>query len=131
VTRRPIESATLRSELQSFRQLIASHGEACGLEGARTSDLVLAVDEIVINAVKHGGGRGELRLWREGERAVCEVRDNGRLDDAMVGRVQPDYTGTGGRGMWLVNQLCDLVQVRSGAHGTVVRVHVGNDLAQR
>jgi hypothetical protein len=30
----------------------------------------------------------------------------------------------GGRGLWLTNQLCDLVQIRSGDAGTVVRAHV-------
>lgn len=123
----PIEAATLRSQLQTFRRLVAEHGQRCGLNDTRTGDLVLAVGEIVVNAAKHGGGRGMLRLWREDARAVCEVRDNGQLDDAMVGRIQPDYTGTGGRGMWLVNQLCDLVQVRSGSAGTVVRIHLGPD----
>ena len=29
----------------------------------------------------------------------------------------------GGRGLWIANQLCDLVQVRSGAAGTTVRLH--------
>ena len=28
------------------------------------------------------------------------------------------------RGLWLANRLCDLVQVRSGEQGTVVRLHV-------
>lgn len=121
----PIEAATLPSQLQVLRRLVAEHGYRCGLDDTRTGDLVLAVDEIVVNAAKHGGGRGVLRLWREDARAVCEVRDNGRLEDAMVGRVQPENIGTGGRGMWLVNQLCDLVQVRSGKSGTVVRVHIG------
>lgn len=127
VVEHPIEPAALRGQLRAFRLLIAEHGKRCGLDDPRTADLVLAVDEIVVNAAKHGGGRGVLRLWREDARAVCEVRDNGQFDDAMVGRVQPDHTGTGGRGMWLVNQLCDLVQVRSGPTGTVVRIHVGPD----
>ena len=37
----------------------------------------------------------------------------------------------GGRGVWLANQLCDLVQIRSGAAGTVVRLHARRSLKVR
>jgi hypothetical protein len=30
----------------------------------------------------------------------------------------------GGFGVWLANQVCDLVQIRSVAAGTVVRLHM-------
>jgi len=33
----------------------------------------------------------------------------------------------GGHGLWLVNQLCDLVQMRTFASGSVVRVHLHRD----
>jgi hypothetical protein len=37
--------------------------------------------------------------------------------------VQPTPRAESGRGVWITNQLCDLVQIRSGPSGTVVRVH--------
>jgi hypothetical protein len=30
----------------------------------------------------------------------------------------------GGRGVWLANQLCDLVQIRSAPRSTQVRLHI-------
>jgi hypothetical protein len=30
----------------------------------------------------------------------------------------------GGRGLWIVNHLCDLVQLRSSPAGNVVRLHM-------
>ena len=36
----------------------------------------------------------------------------------------PAADGEGGRGVWIANQLCDLVQVRSGEDGSVVRLHL-------
>jgi hypothetical protein len=36
----------------------------------------------------------------------------------------PDPDPESGRGLWLVNQLCDLVQIRSGPSGTTIRVHM-------
>ena len=41
--------------------------------------------------------------------------------DPLAGRERPAGLGDAGRGLWIVNQLCDLVQVRGG----VVRLHVG------
>jgi anti-sigma regulatory factor (Ser/Thr protein kinase) len=120
----PVSGISRHRDLRNVRGMVADHGRSCGLQPIRVNDLVLAVDEIMINAVSHGGGRGTLRMWRAGERAVCEVRDEGRLEDAMVGRLPPSHTSRGGRGLWLVNQLCDLVQIRSTATGTVVRVEV-------
>jgi anti-sigma regulatory factor (Ser/Thr protein kinase) len=34
----------------------------------------------------------------------------------------PDGEQEGGRGLWLINQLCDLVQLRSSPEGTSVRM---------
>lgn len=86
-------------------------------------ELVLAVDEIATNSIRHGGGVGMLRLWREGETLLCEIQDRGRIEDPLLGRVRPDSAPGCGRGVWIANQLCDLVQIRSSAAGTRVRMH--------
>jgi anti-sigma regulatory factor (Ser/Thr protein kinase) len=74
--------------------------------------------------VRHAGGRGTLRVWREPDALVCEVRDHGHFDSPLVGRERPEPLLLEGRGLWLVNQVCDLVQIRSSADGTVVRVRM-------
>lgn len=106
------------------RQVVAQRAKEAGLTDERTSDLVLAVNELAANSVRHGGGRGRLAVWRSGNTLVCEVRDEGRLRDPLVGRRQPCPEQLSGRGMWLAHQLCDLVQVRSGKLGTTVRALV-------
>jgi anti-sigma regulatory factor (Ser/Thr protein kinase) len=55
---------------------------------------------------------------------VFEVRDHGRIHDALVGRTRPAPDQLGGFGLWLAHQLCDLVQVRSSLAGNVVRLHM-------
>jgi hypothetical protein len=52
------------------------------------------------------------------------VRDGGRITRALAGRERPERGQVGGYGLWLANQLCDLVQVRAFAAGGAVRLHV-------
>jgi anti-sigma regulatory factor (Ser/Thr protein kinase) len=114
-----------RNGIGAIRALIASRGGEAELGVEAGEDLVLAVNELVTNSVQYGGGGGTLRIWREHEdMLVCEVRDRGFIRDPLVGRLQPPIEQHGGRGLWLVNQLCDLAQIRSAPSGTVVRVHM-------
>ncbi len=109
-------------QLPAVRELVTGHAGAAGLEADRVWELALAVHEVATNSVRHGGGKGSLRVWFESDALVCEVRDAGNLDDPLVGRRRPPATEEDGRGLWLANQLCDLVQVRSTAGGAVVRL---------
>ncbi len=77
------------------------------------------------NSLRHADGARQILTWTNGTTVVCEVRDDGWVTDAMVGRLPPAPDQVGGRGLWIVNQLCDLVQLRSSATGTVVRLHHG------
>jgi anti-sigma regulatory factor (Ser/Thr protein kinase) len=83
----------------------------------------LAVHEVAVNSVEHGGGESELRIWEQDQALICEVRGPGRIADPMVGRRSPPFEDERGRGLWMANQLCDLVQVRSSSAGTTVRIH--------
>jgi anti-sigma regulatory factor (Ser/Thr protein kinase) len=106
------------------RALIVHRSIEAGLSERGMQDLVLAVDEMATNSIRHGGGRGVLRVWQEPDALICEVRDRGRIHEPLVGRVRPAIGQVGGFGVWLANQVCDLVQIRSVAAGTVVRLHM-------
>lgn len=106
------------------RSMAERHGRSAGLRPERAEDLALAVHEVVTNSLVHGGGTGVLRIWREATAVVCEVADRGVLADPMVGRRTPAPGQESGRGLWLANQLCDLVQVRSRDGRTVVRLRM-------
>ena len=112
-------------ELMAVRARVGACAAEHGLEGARLRELLIAVTEVASNSIKYGGGRGTLRVWAEDSRLVCEFHDSGHVRDPLVGRIRPTVDQTGGRGLWLVQQLCDLVQIRSTAEaGTTVRLHV-------
>ena len=115
-----------RDHLGGVRRAVAGQAGLFGLVGQRGEDLVLVASELASNSVRHGGGEGRLRMWREGGDLVCEVRDRGYIADPLVGRRRPAIAAAeGGAGLWMTNQLCDLVQIRSSEQsGTVVRVRI-------
>ncbi len=110
--------------LREVRSAAAAEGARAGLLSARIADLVLAVDEVATNSLRHAGGSGRLRVWRGPRSVVCEVSDAGRVEGALVDRRRPGADAAAARGLWLANQLCDLVQLRSSASGTTVRLHM-------
>jgi anti-sigma regulatory factor (Ser/Thr protein kinase) len=111
-------------DLSAVRTMVQAWSRAAGVEPVRADDLVLAVNELATNSIRHGGGEGVVRAWREPGFFVCEVRDSGHIDDPLAGRGLPADPRESGRGLWLVNQLCDLVQLRSLRDGCAIRLHV-------
>jgi anti-sigma regulatory factor (Ser/Thr protein kinase) len=65
-----------------------------------------------------------MRIWFDDGAAVCEIRDAGFIAQPLAGREPPERGNGGGYGLWLANQVCELVQVRSSPAGTTVRLHV-------
>lgn len=114
----------LETGLIGLRNRVCRFALRAGLGSQRVDDLVVAVNELATNSLRYGGGEGVLRMWQDGEVVVCEVSDHGHLHDSLAGRARPPHTKGGGRGLWLVNHLCDLVQLRTFPTGTVVRVRM-------
>jgi anti-sigma regulatory factor (Ser/Thr protein kinase) len=121
---RPRELAFRRGSLRSVRAFVAGCASSAGFTPAKLGDLLLAATEIASNSVRHAGGEGRMRVWREGRVLICEVQDEGRIEQPLAGRERPSDGQIGGYGLWLANQLCDLVQVRSFPTGNVVRLHM-------
>jgi anti-sigma regulatory factor (Ser/Thr protein kinase) len=111
-------------DLRTVRDAVSRFAQASGMRGVRWFELTVAVCEIATNSIRHGGGQGVLRMWREGGSVICEVSDSGALTSPLAGREDPDPDDVGRRGIWLANQLCDLVQIRVFDAGTVVRLHL-------
>jgi anti-sigma regulatory factor (Ser/Thr protein kinase) len=110
--------------LDRVRRLVADYAAAAGLDSKRSGEFVVAVNEAVTNTVRHADGIGVLRLWREGHSVICDVVDHGWIQDPLAGRLPVSPTEPAGRGLWIIHQLCDLVQVRSSETSTIVRMHL-------
>lgn len=109
-------------ELPALRAEVFDYATACGVSPGLAVDLALAVHEIAANSVEHAGGSGTVRLWTADGHVMCEVQDEGMVKDRLIGRRATGPDLERGRGVWMANHLCDLVQIRSGQRGTTVRL---------
>ncbi|MEV4821184.1 ATP-binding protein [Micromonospora sp. NPDC049274] len=126
----PIETSLLiaeafeQAQVTEIRHSVTSCAHASGLDGQRLDDFVLAVNELITNAVRHGGGRGWLRLWREPGALFCEVADHGQgiTPQRLGDRTRPAPDTAGGWGLWLARELTDDMEIATSAAGTTVRI---------
>lgn len=118
------EFAFDQTRLTELRDLVETFAEPIlGREGAE--HVVLVVNELATNSIKYGGGAGDLAMWLDDETVVCEIRDEGVITDPLVGRRRPTAAVQGGAGLWMANQVCDLLQIRSSEErGTVIRARL-------
>jgi anti-sigma regulatory factor (Ser/Thr protein kinase) len=122
----PAYAQTLGYEtsLRQARDLVASHGAALGMAAERITNLVIAAGEITANTLRHTSAGGRLWVWHTGEEIICQVQDQGWITDPLAGR-QRHSPEDSGHGLWVVNQVCDLVEIRtSQAAGTIIRLHM-------
>jgi anti-sigma regulatory factor (Ser/Thr protein kinase) len=122
----PSRAAMIRyaTSLRAIRDLVARHAAQAGLTAARTADLVLAVSEIAANTLRYTRAGGTLHVWRTRDSLICQLHDQGRITDPLAGRRRPALDVLGGQGLWVVNQVCDLVELRSSLAGTTVRLRM-------
>ncbi len=110
--------------VSAVRTVVSRHAADAGIDASRRNDLVLAASEVAGNSVRHAGGWGLLRIWRDAEVLVCEVTDHGSSLGALAVPRSPEPDRVDGYGLWLANQLADRVVVSSEDGGTVVRLEM-------
>jgi anti-sigma regulatory factor (Ser/Thr protein kinase) len=106
------------------RRALYEFAHAFGMTESAAADCALACHEVISNSLRHGGGEAHLSIWREEDTLICQVTDKGRFEAPLAGRKRPEKRGRTGRGLWITNQLCDLVQIRSVPDGTLVRLQM-------
>jgi anti-sigma regulatory factor (Ser/Thr protein kinase) len=110
--------------LDALRANVQACAVKAGLAEDRIADMILAVHELAANAVRHGGGEGQLRIWDQAGALHCQV------DDGDIAAAEPDGTPAQtvtnslpcepGHGLWIVHRVADRMQSLSGPHGTSV-----------
>jgi anti-sigma regulatory factor (Ser/Thr protein kinase) len=122
----PADAQTLGYEtsLREVRDLVTRHGAALGMAADRITNLVIAAGEITANTLRHTSAGGTFWIWHTAGEIICQVQDQGWITDPLAGR-QRHSPEDSGHGLWVVNQLCDLVEIRtSQAAGTIIRLHM-------
>jgi anti-sigma regulatory factor (Ser/Thr protein kinase) len=112
------------TDLAAIRAVVHRYAIQAGLTEARAIDLTLAVSEVAANTVKHAKSPGSLKIWYDTREIVCQIHDEGVITDPLAGRRQPSLEAQGGHGLWIVNQVCDQVEMRSDETGTTIRLHM-------
>ena len=119
---RPSSAAVLRKALTAYLT-------ANDVDGAATKLIVLCADEALINAVAHAAGSpvGVFADLRDAH-LTLEVSDGGPgFDTSQIdGDAAPDLMGEHGRGLFLIRNLMDDLEILSDEHGTTL--HMERDL---
>ena len=108
------------SYLPDLRRSVARKLE--GVDDEVVADVLLALDEAVSNAIRHGSRAGdpvEVSVDSDSEWVEMSVRDGGptpRLP--RLPAEPPPALETGGRGLWLILQLVDEVRLQRIGEGT-------------
>ena len=111
------------ADLATVRHQVRQHCADAGLAGDDLDGYVLAVHELVANAVRHGGGSGRLHLQLRDDTITCEIRDDG----GGTGMLRPHLPAgdiPGGRGLWLAQNLAAGLMVTTGPEGVSATVTV-------
>jgi anti-sigma regulatory factor (Ser/Thr protein kinase) len=115
--------------LSDLRRVLGNYADQHHVPLTQLEDLVLAGSEIASNSCRYGGGSGVVHLWTDVQALHAQFSDAGHITEPLIGRWAPPMNATGGRGVYLANRLCDLVQLRSSAAGTTVRISTWLPLA--
>jgi anti-sigma regulatory factor (Ser/Thr protein kinase) len=117
------QTVSYETDLRPLRRLVAGYAHRAGLPDERAGNLVLAASELAANTLRHTSAGGTMHIWHTGEEVLCQIRDQGWITDPLAGRTRrpPDERG---HGLWVVNQVCDLVEQRTGRAGTTIRMHM-------
>ncbi|MEV0565912.1 sensor histidine kinase [Dactylosporangium sp. NPDC050588] len=119
-----VEWIPVHPDLAPVRQFVADHAPRLGVANDRIDDYVLAINEIATNVLRHGGGTGEARMWATDRRVICEITDSGTATGNFLGFLRAGPHSERGHGLWIARQICDLLEMRTGATGTTVRLHM-------
>ncbi len=139
-----LEQAFDAGSLYALRAAAAAHAAQAGLPPVRVHDLVVAVHELAANAVRHGAGQGELRIWADGGALHCQVTEGQPAGDGALATPGPATPGPAtagpgsragegaaqaagwqiehGHGLWLVQQVADQARLHAVPGGSTVTV---------
>lgn len=117
---RPVEDRAFdRADLPQLRRLAAGFGVRAGMCATCADDFVLAVSEAAASATSHGPCPARLRLWAVGKRVFCEIHGEAMVLEHGLAAIRQGDAET--LRLWVLEQICDDVDVATGPDGVTVR----------
>jgi serine/threonine-protein kinase RsbW len=108
------------ADLAEVRAFVRARAGDLGLPDFRADLLTLAVSELATNTLQHTAGGGRVRLRVEPGRLLCDVIDQGPI--RRFGRAMPAAQEVRGRGLAIVERVCDEIGIESENGSTRVRL---------
>jgi serine/threonine-protein kinase RsbW len=112
-------------DLGAARDFVERAASSFGLDAEGGFELVLAANEAITNAIRHGSadeqGRILLFTLADGDRLTLVVRDYGTFTSSHSSPMRPD----GGRGLAMMGALTDHFELLTDSRGTTV--HLSKD----
>jgi anti-sigma regulatory factor (Ser/Thr protein kinase) len=108
------------ADLPLLRDFVAARAMSLGLPRERADLLRLAVTELATNTLLYTVGGGRVRVWVEAGQLMCEVVDRGPAP--QLGRPMPPPEAERGRGLAIVERVCDEISTATAANGTTIRL---------
>jgi anti-sigma regulatory factor (Ser/Thr protein kinase) len=104
--------------ISGARRLLTQTLTARGTDQDRAMELAVGLNEVVTNAIEHGGETAHVRCWHRSSQLYCEIVDDGPgVDDPLIGFRPPPPEQPGGRGLWLARQTFDDVHLEQDPDG--------------
>lgn len=120
------DTGELQALRASLREALAAHADEVVV-----ADVVVATQEAVTNSLRSGADAGrsvKVSVQLDGDFVWVEVRDRGcGVPSARAWEAQPSMETTHGRGLFLMRNLMDVLEISTRPTGS--RVRMGKRLA--
>jgi serine/threonine-protein kinase RsbW len=111
------------ADIGKVRALVHAAGVAARVASDELDNLLLAVSEVVTNAIVHGGDAGSVAVEHQTTGLVVVICDNGNGLPDNLPSDRPSIGAIGGRGLWLAHVMCPHIEIISSQGGVTVRLN--------
>ena len=112
-------------DLRGLRRFVLGSAGAHGVGGDRAGMLVLAVSEVGAYLKSRWPASATVRTWEQPGAIVCDFRQPGAsISDPFLGMRPAELAPGDGDGLWLANQICDWMDIRSDAAGSTIQLQI-------
>jgi anti-sigma regulatory factor (Ser/Thr protein kinase) len=110
---------------RGFRDVLGTELDAAAVPELEAGNMLVAAEEVLANAWRHGGETLTAHVGRVGDRFVCEISDDGPgFDDPLAGFLPPRPGHVDGAGLWVARQLTRELELVPSPQGATVRLWV-------